>query len=240
MNALVTRRALLGATVAVGTVALPAIAEAAFTTVPHTEADADLLGLIARHAAVVAERNAHQDPLEAAEARFEAAKPLRPATLNEQSGDNFGVGRTLETLPDGRKRGHYGPQQIEAMRRLPPPTWRRWDSEPAPWGNGEEIVTHVDLPDAPRAARLAEILTVHDAWEAEKQGLADRVGLTVATAKDDRLYELTWWLREAIRDTTPATLAGLGAKARWAMGLDDAEEENDAVVRDLAGFGAAS
>ena len=240
MNALVTRRALLGATVAVGTVALPAIAEAAFPTVPHTEADADLLGLIARHAAVVAERNAHQDPLEEAEARFEAAKPLRPAALNERFEDNFGVGRTLETLSDGRKRGHYGPQQIEAMRRLPPPTWRRWDSRPAPWGNGEEIVTPIDLPDAPRAARLADILTAYDAWEAEKLGLADRVGLTLSTAKDDRLYELTWWLREAIRDTTPATLAGLGVKARWAMGLDDAEEENEAVVRDLAGFGAAS
>ena len=231
----ITRRGLVQAAgTAIGaTVAGIPMSACATATVP----DSALLTLIARHAAVVAERDAHQDPLEEAEARFKAAEPLRPAALNERFGDKFGVGRTLETLPDGRKRGHYGPQQIEAMRRLRPPTWRRWDSEPAPWGNGEEIVTHVDLPDAPRAARLAEILATYDAWVAEKRELADRVGLTTATKKDDRLYELTWWLREAVRDTTPATLADLGAKARWAMGLDDAEEENGAVVRDLAAFG---
>ena len=198
--------------------------------------DSALLDLIARHAAVVAERGAFQDHLEAAERQFKDAVPARPAMLNERFGDEFGVGRTVEVLPNGRRRGYFGDNQIAALRRLPPPTWRRWDSEPAPWDN-EEITRFVDLPDPRRVARLAEILAAYDAWDADKQALADRIGLTAATAEDDRLYEIVWDLRDTIRDTTPATLAGLGAKARWAMGLDDAEEENEAIVRDLAAFG---
>ena len=233
MNALVTRRALLGATVAVGSVALPAIAEAAFSTVPHTEADADLLGLIARHAAVVAERNVHQDPLEEAEARFKAAEPLRPATLTETFGDVISLGGSTgrDTYPNGRPWCYFTSGDVARLRAQGAVTSPAWDED------GRPLPPVLNLRGE---SRRQKILAAHDAWEAEKLALADRVGLTAATAEDDRLYELTWWLRETIRDTTPATLAGLGVKARWAMGLDDAEEENGAVVRDLAGFGAAS
>lgn len=145
-----TRRGLVQAAGAAIGATVAGMPLAAHSAVP--DPDSALLDLIARHAAVVAERAAFQDHLEAAEAEFKDALPARPTTLNERFGDEFGVGRTLEMLPDGRRRGYFGSDQIEALRRLPSPTWRHWDSEPAPWGNGEEIRRYVDLPDPRRAA----------------------------------------------------------------------------------------
>ena len=210
----------LGATVA----GIPASAQAA----PYT--DATLLDLIARHSAVVAERNAHASEHDAAERRFKAALPPRPAALTETFSDILDhiTSTGYDKHPDGHPWPYFTPGDVERLRAAGPVMGLAWSEDGRP----------LLLERNPRGeARRLEILAAHDAWKAEKRALADRIGLTAAEAEDDRLYAAVWWLREAIRRTMPITITGLCAKARWVVALADWEEDGEQVVRDLAAFG---
>lgn len=226
MPALTRRRLVQAGAAAIGATVTGTTASA--QAAPST--DAFLLNLIARYGSVVAERNAHASVHEAAEKRFKAAVPPRPEALTETFSDVLdhlpSTGR--DTRPNGRPWCYFTPSDVERLRGAGHVTELAWgeDGEPLP----------PVLNQRGERRRLA-ILAAHDAWAGEKQVLADRVGLTAAEAEDDRLYEAVWSLRDAVRETTPATVAGLRAKAKWALSLDDREEEDERVVRDLAAFG---
>ena len=227
MSPALTRRGLVqaGAAAIGATVAgITASAQAARST------DAFILELIARHGTVVAERNAHASEHEAAEKRFKAAFPPRPEALTETFSDVLdhlpSTGR--DTRPNGRPWCYYTLCDVERLRGAGHVTELVWgeDGEPLP----------PVLNQRGERRRLA-ILAAHDAWQSEKRALADRVGLTAAEAEDDRLYAVMWSLRDMIRETAPVTVVGLRAKAKWALTLDDREEEDEQIVRDLAAFG---
>lgn len=228
MSPALTRRRLARVGAAPIGTAVAGISAAAKASAP----DAALMALIARHGAAVAERNAHTSEHDAAERRFTAAAPACPEALTETFSDILDrlPSTGLDKHPDGRPWHYFTPGDVERLRAAGPGATVIWSTDGRPMPTGQN----------PRGeARRLEILAAYDAWQGEKQALSDRVGLTAAEAEDDRLYEAVWSLRDAIRDTSPATLAGLCAKAKWALTLDDREDENEQVVRDLAAFGQA-
>ena len=75
-------------------------------------------------------------------------------------------------------------------------------------------------PPLGREARHAEVVEAHFTWMDDCRAVKDRVGLTALEDIEDETYTVLSDLQDAIADTVPATLAGLAAKARWAMGDD--------------------
>lgn len=225
MNVLVTRRALLGATVAVGTVALPAIAEAAFPAMPHADPDAYLLALIGRHAdvetaLVVAEEEADRRLFMAL-----AAHPARPETLRWRADDfpqtSYAIGAS-DAAGDGDGRW-YGSRGVGWLRRLSPPQC---------WTLGCE-------------ARRTEILTVFDGWRTECAEVDRQNGVVAAEeAKRATTVEL-WAAVHDIQGAVPHTIEGLRAKAAWladylAVSPLDESSMCEAFARQVAGFGEAA
>ena len=230
MSAVLTRRGLVqaaGVTLAAGVAGLPAAAS--------TSPDAGLLDLIARHGAIVAARNAHADVHEAAERRFREVTPPRPEALWNRGDIGFHL-CTGATGRDVHSSGHVGsfycPGDVEKLRAGPPVT--RWAIV------GDDVDPPPREPDSKGEARRQEIIAASDAWEEEKRVVADRVGMTAAEARDDRLYAAVWEARDAIRVLCPTTLAGLRAKSRWIMNIDDPEEEAVALVEQVSAFGGVA
>lgn len=230
MSPALTRRGLVqaaGATLAAGVAGMPVSAS--------VNPDAGLLDLIARHGAIVAARNAHADVHEAAERRFREAMPLRPDAMWDKGDIGFhlctrATGRGAR--PSGNVGGFYQPGDVKKLRAGPPVT--RWAIV------GDDVEPPPREPDPKGEMRRQEIIAASDAWETEKRAVADRVGMTAAEAEDDRLYDAMWEARDAVRTTAPVTLAGLRAKSRWIMGIDDPEEEAMALIEQVAAFGGVA
>ena len=227
MSPALTRRGLVQAgAAALGTM----VAGTSVTVQAAPDPDAGLLDLIASYAEVAAERNAHASIHEAAEERFKASAPPRPAALTETFSDilDHVTSTGCDKHSDGRPWPYFTPGDVERLRAAGPVMGLVWSEDGRP----------LPLERNPRGeARRLEILAAHDAWKAEVRVLADLVGRTAAEAEDDHLYAAVWPLREAIRGTRPVTITGLCAKARWVVALADWEEDGEQVVRDLAAFG---
>ncbi len=212
MNAPVTRRALLGATAAVGAMALPAIAEAA---IPVSDVDAELRVLLDRFDAAREAWDATDDPLEAASTRAVAAYPPLPNALRWRPDDmaKTSLGRGLSD-PEGPDGGRvYGKRAADWLRDRPAATWFRTLSPPL----GPEC-----------EARRLEILTAFDAWTAEMAAVDDRVGWTAADDAREALGRAFWTLDDAIRAHQVRTLPELRSKAAWiaersGSGLDETD-----------------
>ncbi len=226
MNAPVTRRALLGATAAVGAVGLPAVAFA--SAPPAPDADAALLDLIERHAEATTAWEAACRDLEAARDRAWAAYPSRPAALTETLHDIMhgltSSGRTQR--PDGRRWPFFNLDDLDRLRDAGPVTSLAWDDDGGP------------LPPTPNPAgeaRRQEIVGTYDRWLADRKAVDDRLGLTAAEAAEGPLCAVMEEAEAAVEAHVPTTLAGMRAKAVWVMARCDRADAALAFLCQLAG-----
>ncbi len=225
MNAPVTRRALLGATAAVGAMALPAIAEAA---IPVSDVDAELRVLLDRFDAAREAWDATDDPLEAASTRAVAAYPPLPNALRWRPDDmaKTSLGRGLSD-PEGPNGGRvYGGRAADWLRDRPAATW----------------FPSLALSPACEIRRVA-ILRTWDAHVAAMEAVNDAVGLTVAAEAEDEAQAAWNDADDAVKLYQPRTLAGLARKATWVamrlqQGCDD--DLGEVFARQVAAFGGVT
>lgn len=198
----ITRRGLVQAAgAAIGAVGLPIAASA--VPAPALDPDAALIDLIARHA----DADTAFDEAEAEADRLYgvalAAHPPRPDALRWRPGDfsrtSMGVG--LSDPVGGGEARVYRDRAILRLRDRPAETW----------------FPSVRLgPEC--EARRVEILEAFDAWTAKLAVVDDRSGYTAAAEAWDAADAVLADLTRSVLEATPATLAGLAAKARWATG----------------------
>lgn len=232
MNAPVTRRALLGATAAVGAVALPAVVEAAAATHP----DAALLDLIARHPAAVAHTDALTAACEGPFARFHAMAPERPAALDFRASDfchDLPGAHGRERGPDGTVRSFYDISDIARLEAAPPVT---------KWGDFADDEPPRRVPDPAGQARRREILDAQARWDAARGAVAERVGLRAANQACDAALEAEVEVENAIAAAVPVTPRGFRAKAAWVVATpsEEAGERALALLRALPAIDGAA
>lgn len=234
MSPALTRRGLVQA----GTIALGAplagMPVAARAAVP--DLDAPLFEALARHeearAAWIATHGPHDDAMHKAAAAY----PPRPKTLNGCWTDTLAglepSGR--EWRPDGTLGGFYVESDIDRLRAASPVTRPEWKEEgklpsPVPYPEGE--------------ARRQEVIKAFDAWEAARQEVRDAVGLTAAAQASDVAGEVLNDVEDLIERLPARTVAGLVAKARWALVVAEATGSDEPIIRvvwQLAAFDEAA
>ncbi len=231
----ITRRGLVAAgAAALGATALPAesraagAAEHARSAADVLPSDAELLALIEQHGPAQAACRALVREGNRLTSEYFAAMPAPPATVSWRSDDHFAVGWLREERPGGKLRLRYGPQNVDELRRLSPrrkPTW------------GPDGMDPVGAPDPDREARRLAIIAANDAWEAECQALADRMGVEQLEIRSDAAADALDDLTRRIVEMPAVTLAGLVAKAGWLIASDRIEEDGEALIREMAAFG---
>ena len=207
MNAPVTRRALLGATAAIGAVGLPVLVETASSPACAAHPDAGLFGLIARHSEAVALTDASSRACDGPLARFEALQPGRPAALDFAFNDfshDLGGAHGREPLPDGKVRHFYSYGDVQRIAAAPPMT--RWESP-------SDEVEPYRVPCPIGEARRREIVRASNDWHAARHALSEALGLRAANQACDAALEAEVEVEDAIVAAVPATLEGLRAKA---------------------------
>lgn len=229
-----SRRALLGSTVAIGAVGLPAVALAGLPDVAAPDADAALFAIIERHAEAEATWEAACRDLEAAQDRAWAAYPPRPAALTATSADVILHG----LAPSGRSRTPGGQAWIyltlddfDRLRAVGLVTSFVLDD------TGGSVVI---VPNPAGEARRREIVDTYDRWLSERAAVDDRLGLTAAEAAEEPLRVVMEEAETAVEAYVPMTFGGVVAKARWALARCDRDDAVLALVRQLAGDSAPS
>ena len=86
---------------------------------------------------------------------------------------------------------------------------------PAPWDPNDTIVRKERVPDGVGEARRVEIIAAWDAWEAAQDAVIESSGLNAANDAVDATSEAMNTIEDAILATSPHTIDGLLAKARW-------------------------
>ena len=202
-----TGAAALGAGVA--GISVPALAS------PTPDADAALIDFIARHATALTDLAALDDVADPFRNRFEAMAPERPAALRWRAEDfpRTSLGRGLSDNDVNTDERWYFFRGVEWLRKAHPVA--QWTEE--------------------AEARRREIVEAHDAWMAEREALADRIGLTAANAKCDRVSDTVCEIEMAIMDRGPVTLGGFRAKAQWIAASKQPEDWAEVLLRDLCG-----
>ncbi len=228
MNAPVTRRALLGATAAIGAVGLPVVASTSTPEPLVPDADAVLAGLIARHAEATTAWEAACRDLEAARDRAWAAYPPRPAVLTATSLDFFhglapsGRSRT----PDGRAWIFFRLDDFDRLRSAGPVTSDVLDED------GQSLRP---VPNSAGEARRQEVVGSYDRWLADRKVVDGRSGLTAAEEAEGQLCETMEQSEAAVEAHLATTLAGMRAKAVWVMARSDLHDAALAFMRQVAG-----
>ena len=220
MNAPVTRRALLGATAALGAVGVPALAEVASSPASAAHPDAGLFDLIARHREAVALTDATARACDAPRARFEALQPERPAVLDFAFNDfshDLGGAHGREPLPGGKVRHFYSHCDVQRIVAAPPMT--RWESP-------SDDVEPYRVPCSVGEARRQEIVQASSDWDAARHALSESLGLRAANDTCDDALGAEVELEDAIVAAIPETLDGLRAKAAWIV-ASPSEEQGD-------------
>ncbi len=239
MNAPVTRRALLGATAALGVVAFPTVAPALSIPVAADDVDAELFALLDRWRDARAVWDATDDPLEEAHERAKSAYPPMPAAL--WSTGDFRVHLDAQASGRGVKSsGHpgsfYYPSDVETLRASPPVT--RWA-----WAD-DSVQPPPRESDPEGEARRQEIIAASDRWQAERRAVEDTVGYTAAVELAETLAKAWVAIDDALALCPPRTVAGIVRKAAWVadclskdIGRDDLGE---VFARQVAAFGSLS
>lgn len=229
MNAPITRRALLGATAAVGAVGLPPMALACRPETSAPDADVALVGLIERHTDAAAAWEAACRDLEAARDRAWAAYPPRPAVLGATSTDFMlhglapsGRART----PGGRPMIFFNLDDLDRLRNAGPVMSHMLDED----GGSVRPV-----PNPAGEARRREIVDSYDRWLAERADADRRNGLTAAEAAEEALCVVMEAAEAAVESYVPTTFAGLRVKALWVLARCDLADAAVALVYQLAG-----
>ena len=236
MNAPVTRRALLGATAAVGAVGLPALA-AAEAGIPASDLDADLFALLNRWHEAQATWEATAEPYDAAQARAHAAYPPRPDTLRSGFRDQcFSLGAAAsgrEPKPSGRIGMFFTTEDVEQLRNSSPVT--QWAMV------GDDVQPTPREPDPKGEARRQEIIAAHDGWERARTAAEDATGYTAEVEVTRAAAAAVNAAEDAVALCQPRTVAGLVRKAAWVADLLSrdaaAEDLAETFVRQVAAFG---
>lgn len=222
MNAPVTRRALLGATAAVGAVGLPT-AVTAETGIPASDPDADFYALLDRFAEARAAWDATDAPLEAAMARAKDAYPAEPEPLRFRRDDfprtSYGTAAAEPWRKDDTR--WYGARGVE---------WLRRSRFVAQWTESCE-------------ARRREIIEAWDGWQVARDEVEDAVGLTAAARAEFDAAQTWNDADEALKLYQPRTLAGLARKATWvAMRLGQGRDDDlgEVFAHQVAAFGGVA
>ena len=235
MNAPLSRRALLGATAAVGAAALPAVASA------PSNSDAELFRLLDRFDAARTAWDAAGEPYDEAMSRARAAYPPRPDALRSGFRDhtlNLGVGASeRERQPDGRIRMFFLEDDVAKLRARGPVT--RWASVGA--DHPEPLPREADPQGE---ARRQEIIAAHDGWMRAREAVEDATGYTAAHEVIKATAAAINAAEDAVKLCQPRTVAGLVHKAAWVADLvsRDACEEDLAqmFVGQVAAFGGVA
>ena len=220
MNAPVTRRALLGATAAVGAVGLPITATAEIL-IPASDLDAELFALIAQHAAAEVEMHRAWAAFDRATEAFEAAVPSPPDALRWREEDfprtSLGLGLSTPIKDvEGEERREYQARGVGWLRDRPATTW---------------FVTLAPPLDPECEARRLEILTAWDSHMAAHQAVGMSTGYTAAGEASDTAATLVCDLAADIARARPQTLPGLRALAAWFGERVDADDVHDDFLR---------
>ena len=225
MNAPVTRRALLGATAAVGAVVALPMGASALAGSDHP--DAALFVLLDVWGPARAAADTAGDRSEALWLEFIDLEPERPAALHFSGADGLNCGFEVERLSDGRHVTFYGLQDVEKLQGMPLPRRCVETYTPHPDLPNDRLLHRTWIPDERRIARRAEVIAAHDTWMVERQAVKDRLGMDAADDAEEEAFRVLWEVEAEILSTLPATTAGLVAKARWASwdGLPKATAE---------------
>ncbi len=221
MNVPVTRRALLGATAAIGVAVLPRPAAALPSPV---DLDAELHALIERFDAARRAWDATDAPLDEAMAQAQAAYPDRPDALRFQWDDfprtSYGTGAAEPWRQDGTR--WYETRGVEWMRKARPV---------AQWTEKCE-------------ARRREIVEAWDGWQAARRKVEDAVGLTAAAQAEFDAAQVWNTADDAVKAYQPRTLAGLAHKAAWVanrLSIGNADDDlGEVFARQVATFGGVA
>ena len=214
MNAPVTRRALLGATAALGAVVALPMGAPALAGSDHP--DAALFVLLDVWGPARAAADTAGDRSEALWLEFIDLEPKRPAALHFSGADGLNCGFEVERLSDGRHVTFYGLQEVEKLQGMPLPRRCVETYTPHPDLPNDRILHRTWIPDERRINRRAQVIAAHDAWMVERQAVKDRLGMDAADEAEEEACQALWEVEAAILATVPATAAGLAAKARWA------------------------
>ena len=218
MNAPVTRRALLGASAAVG--AMVALPMGASALAGSDHPDAGLFDLVARHREAVALTDATARACDAPRARFEALQPERPAVLDFAFNDfshDLGGAHGREPHSGGKVRHFYSHGDVQRIVAAPPMT--RWESP-------SDDVEPYRVPCPVGEARRREIIQASSDWDAARHALSESLGLRAANDTCDDALGAEVELEDAIVAAVPETLDGLRAKAAWIV-ASPSEEQGD-------------
>lgn len=215
MSRTITRRGLVqGAGAAIGATAagMPASALAE-TQIPASDLDAEWHALLDRRRETLAAWQATDAPATDAHARAKAAYPEMPRALRPVFSDiSSGVALVRadhgrEQGPDGRIRGFYTRDDVEALRAAGPITTADdWDDD----GNPRPATLNL----AGEARRL-EIVAAHDRWTADRRAIEHAVGYTAACEAEEAAGLVYYEADEAVEAYQPRTIAGLVAKGAW-------------------------
>ena len=220
MNAPVSRRALLGATAALGAVVLPTIAVAE-TVIPASDLDAELFALLDRWHAARVVWNASEAPFNAVCDRARAAYPPRPDALQWRASDfprtSYGRGAS-DPVGDTSSR-EYCSRGADWLRRVRPSV--QWDEA--------------------AEARRREIVEAHEAWMQARKAVEDATGYTAAVEEEMALADALNDAEAAMKVYQPHTVTGLAHKALWVADLLAREAGDDDLAevfaRQVAAFG---
>ena len=227
MNAPVTRRALLGSTLAVGAVGLPSVALACAPPAP--DADAALFDLITQHGEATAAWEAACRDLEVVRDRAWAAYPLRPVALTASSADIMLHGLApsgRSHKPGGRAGIYFTLDDFDRLRTGEPMMSMVLDE------NGQSLRP---LPNLAGEARRREIVRSFDTWLADRAAVNDRLGLTAAETMEEPLCTIMETAEEVVTAYTPTTLAGMRVKAAWVLARCDRADAALAFLRQIVG-----
>ncbi len=213
MNAPVTRRALLGATAAIGAVGLPVVAFA--SAPPALDVDAALFDLIERYKVLdVAWFAADEHKDEVWWCAWDA-HPSRPTALRYEPEDfprtSYAAGAADQAEEDGSR--WYGARGVE---------WLRCRHQPGSWTPEGE-------------ARRREIVEAWDGWTAACAVVDEQFGVGAAREALKQAHRDALSCQSAIMEHVPATPAGIQAKAAWILSQPWPQEQAVTFLRQIAG-----
>ena len=234
------RRALLGGA---GSLAMAAMGVASTTPAAADDAEAQLLaGLDVLEALSQAWAN-EIDPCNALQAAYEKGRPPRPLEQRCRFMVGFSHGTAFYVEPDGKQYAFIPDAEIEQLRANPQPatfiTINDYDEEvsdeecPRVINHGgyeqplsERGKQHWAEQDAIGRAAAARVVAAYDAWRAECDAYADRIGLTAAQQAHDAAKDAFHDEVARLRALPATTLRGFACKARILTWFDDDEGMN--------------
>ena len=177
--------------------------------------DAELLSLLAQHRAALVAYEAAEKAREVPYQAYPDAVPPRPKALYWIGSDRVRpTGRERVPGSEGSWYYVYDADDIERMRDKPAMTTLE-HRRPAPWDPNDTIVRKERVPDEVGEARRVEIIAAWDSWEVAQEAVIESTGLGAANDAVDAASEALNAIEDAILETTPRTVEGLLAKARW-------------------------